>query len=222
MRISDDPTEAEKGVTRQREDVEALAARLGWTIAKVYTENDTSAYKRSRIRKPDGRSVWRVIRPEFRQMLQDYEDGVIDAIIVYDLDRLARQPRDLEDLIDLVDHFKRRRVRAAGGPCALAGHAAWRPVPAARRAAVRTPPPAAPEARRHRTATSTQHAIHAHTEPIPQTPSQQATTHQGHPPCCCGRPSRPNHPAPTACSADPAPLPSPRFTTQRPDHPQSG
>lgn len=94
-------------MTRQKEDVAELAARLGWQVEKVYEENDTSAYKKKRIRLPDGRSVWRVVRPEFRQMLKDYEDGVIDGIIVYDLDRLARQPRDLEDLIDLVEHFKR-------------------------------------------------------------------------------------------------------------------
>lgn len=97
----------EKGVARQKEDVTELAARLGWQVGKVYEENDTSAYKKKRIRLPDGRSVWRVVRPEFGQMLKDYEDGVIDGIIVYDLDRLARQPRDLEDLIDLVEHFKR-------------------------------------------------------------------------------------------------------------------
>jgi site-specific DNA recombinase len=40
-------------------------------------------------------------------MLRDYEDGKIDGIIFYDIDRLARQPRDLEDLIDLVEHYKR-------------------------------------------------------------------------------------------------------------------
>ncbi|MEV8319478.1 recombinase family protein [Streptomyces sp. NPDC059900] len=107
VRISDDPFEEEKGVTRQTEDVQALATQLGWTVSKIYPENDTSAYRKKRIRLPNGRSVWRVIRPEFRQMLKDYEDGLIDGIIVYDLDRLARQPRDLEDLIDLVDHFKR-------------------------------------------------------------------------------------------------------------------
>ncbi|MCX4665600.1 recombinase family protein [Streptomyces sp. NBC_01381] len=107
VRISLDPTEEEKGVTRQREDVEQLAKRLGWTVGKIYPENDTSAYKRKRIELPDGRHVWRVIRPEFRQMLKDYQDGAIDGIIVYDLDRLARQPRDLEDLIDLVDHYRR-------------------------------------------------------------------------------------------------------------------
>jgi site-specific DNA recombinase len=114
VRISDDPSEEEKGVTRQKEDVAELAARLGWTLGKVYQENDTSAYRKKRIRLADGRSVWRVVRPEFRQMLQDYEDGVIDGIIVYDLERLARQPRDLEDLIDLVDHFKRPVVGVTG------------------------------------------------------------------------------------------------------------
>ena len=107
VRLSEDPSGTEKGVARQKEDVEELAARLGWQVGKVYEENDTSAYKKKRLRLPDGRSVWRVERPEFRQMLKDYEDGVIDGIIVYDLDRLARQPRDLEDLIDLVDYFKR-------------------------------------------------------------------------------------------------------------------
>jgi DNA invertase Pin-like site-specific DNA recombinase len=40
-------------------------------------------------------------------MLADYEDGKIDGIIFYDIDRLARQPRDLEDLIDLVEYYKR-------------------------------------------------------------------------------------------------------------------
>ncbi|MFE2061504.1 recombinase family protein [Streptomyces sp. NPDC059467] len=114
VRISNDPLEEEKGVTRQREDVEALAERLGWKVGKIYPENDTSAYKRKRIELPDGRHVWRVIRPEFRQMLRDYQDGVIDGIIVYDLDRLARQPRDLEDLIDLVDHYRRPVVGVTG------------------------------------------------------------------------------------------------------------
>ena len=115
VRISDDSLGLEKGVVRQKEDVAALGDRLNWEISKIYEENDTSAYRKRRIRKPDGRSVWRVIRPEFRQMLQDYEDGVIDGIIVYDLDRLVRQPRDLEDLIDLVDHCKRPVVGVTGG-----------------------------------------------------------------------------------------------------------
>jgi len=83
-------------------------------IVKWYPENDTTAFKKKRIRLPNGRSVWRVIRPEFRQMLEDYEDGVIDGVIFYDIDRLARQPRDLEDLIDLVEHYKRPVATVTG------------------------------------------------------------------------------------------------------------
>ena len=40
-------------------------------------------------------------------MLRDYEDGRIEGIIYYDLDRMARQPRDLEDQIDLAEFCKR-------------------------------------------------------------------------------------------------------------------
>jgi DNA invertase Pin-like site-specific DNA recombinase len=98
---------SEKGITRQKEDITGLAERLGGEVAEWYPENDTSAYKKRRIRLPNGRSVWRVYRPEFRRMLADYEDGKIDGIIFYDIDRLARQPRDLEDLIDLVEYYKR-------------------------------------------------------------------------------------------------------------------
>ncbi|WP_079177082.1 recombinase family protein [Streptomyces sp. MUSC 14] len=42
-----------------------------------------------------------VVRPEFRRLLADLASGVIDGVIFYDLDSLVRQPRDLEDLIDL-------------------------------------------------------------------------------------------------------------------------
>jgi site-specific DNA recombinase len=86
---------SEKGITRQKEDITELAGRLDGKIVEWYPENDTSAYKKRRIRLPNGRSVWRVYRPEFRRMLADYEDGKIEGIIFYDIDRLARQPRDL-------------------------------------------------------------------------------------------------------------------------------
>lgn len=98
---------SEKGITRQKEDILGKAGQLGVDLAEWYPENDTTAFKKRRIRLPSGRSVWRVYRPEFRRMLADYEDGKIDGIIFYDIDRLARQPRDLEDLIDLAEYYKR-------------------------------------------------------------------------------------------------------------------
>src|SRR5688500_330742 len=92
LRISEDRFDTEAGVDRREADGYAGANVREWTIARVYRENDTSAWKRRKI-KVNGRVVMRVIRPEFRQMLEDFQDGIIDGILVYDLDRLLRQNR---------------------------------------------------------------------------------------------------------------------------------
>ncbi|MFI0817447.1 recombinase family protein [Streptomyces sp. NPDC021098] len=63
----------------------------------------------------DGSIDWVVIRPKFRELLADLASGVIDGVIFYDLDRLVRQPRDLEDLIDIVEYVQRPAVGATGG-----------------------------------------------------------------------------------------------------------
>ncbi|MEU5609489.1 recombinase family protein [Streptomyces sparsogenes] len=94
-RISRDDEGDGLGVTRQREDCERLVDLRGWAIAKIYEDNDVSAFKRN------------VRRPEFELMLSDLAAGLIDGVVAYDLDRLARQPKDLERLIDLYDGRKR-------------------------------------------------------------------------------------------------------------------
>jgi len=76
-------------------------------VAEVYVENDISAHKRRKVRLPDGRTALRVVRPEFRRLLDDLDSGRRDALIVYDIDRCGRDMRDLEDLIDVVEQ---RRV----------------------------------------------------------------------------------------------------------------
>ena len=100
VRISSDPDGLEKGVDRQEADCRALAVALGWDVARVFRENDTSAYKKKTITLPTGERVRRVVRPEFRDMLGTLARGAADAVIAYDLDRAVRDPRDLEDLID--------------------------------------------------------------------------------------------------------------------------
>lgn len=102
VRISDDKAGDAKGVARQEEDCRGLARRLGWTVAEVVIENDTSAYKRKRIKLPDGTSVLRTVRPRFRYVLDGLASGEFDGLIAYDLDRVARDLRDLEDLVDVV------------------------------------------------------------------------------------------------------------------------
>lgn len=64
---------------------------LGWEVIDVYSDNSRSAWKRNKK------------RPEWERMLGDVESGRITAIISYHGDRLVRQPRDLEKLIDLAE-----------------------------------------------------------------------------------------------------------------------
>ncbi|MFJ9614072.1 recombinase family protein [Streptomyces noursei] len=116
LRISSDRFGLKAGVDRQLEDAEDTRSRLRWgPFVKVYKENDTSAFKKRKVAKPDGTIDWVVLRPEFRQLLADLTLGVIDGVIFYDLDRLVRQPRDLEDLIDIVEYVKRPATGATGG-----------------------------------------------------------------------------------------------------------
>jgi DNA invertase Pin-like site-specific DNA recombinase len=116
LRISSDRFGLEAGVERQNDDAEDTRARLGWApFAKTYRENDTSAFKKRKVIRPDGSIDWVVMRPKFRQLLADLSTGVIDGVIFYDLDRLVRQPRDLEDLIDIVEYVQHPVIGATGG-----------------------------------------------------------------------------------------------------------
>lgn len=101
VRISDDPHETFAGVGRQEQDCRALAERNGWTVTEVIVENDTSAYKTKLVRDPQGLPRRVTIRPEFERALGLLNGGQADALIVYAQDRLARQPHDLERVIDL-------------------------------------------------------------------------------------------------------------------------
>jgi site-specific DNA recombinase len=48
----------------------------------------------------------RVKRPEFEHLMEDLERGFLDGLVVYDLDRFARQPLDLERSIRIFDSRK--------------------------------------------------------------------------------------------------------------------
>lgn len=89
-RISKDTEGTELGVSRQRADCQAEADRRGWDVVETYIDNDVSA-TRSKA------------RPEYDRMLRDIEHGYIRAIVVWDIDRLTRTPRELEDVIDLAN-----------------------------------------------------------------------------------------------------------------------
>jgi site-specific DNA recombinase len=97
-RISSDPEGTRAGVDRQIADCHALAATLGWQVSGEYVDNDLSATKG----KP---------RPKYQQLLSDIEYGVVDSVLVYNIDRLTRHPRELEGFYEVVqaarvDHVK--------------------------------------------------------------------------------------------------------------------
>lgn len=104
-RISDADAGETAGVDDQVKDMRAFVARRGWSLddAHVLVENDTSAFKRRKIKLPNGTTELRTVRPKFRRALELLATRQVDVLVVLDLDRLARQPRDLEDLIDLVE-----------------------------------------------------------------------------------------------------------------------
>jgi len=102
-RISDARNGDTAGVDDQRADLLRRAEALGWGVGRVIVENDTSAFLRRKVSLPDGRKALRVVRPGFREALDLLQSGRCDGLLALDLDRTARDPRDLEDLIDVVE-----------------------------------------------------------------------------------------------------------------------
>jgi DNA invertase Pin-like site-specific DNA recombinase len=99
--MSEDREGGGLGVDRQREDCERLAADLGLTVIKVYTDNDLSAYSG----KP---------RPDYQQMLDDLRNGLYGTVIAWHTDRLHRRPSELEEYIDVCEprNVQTRTVKA--------------------------------------------------------------------------------------------------------------
>ncbi len=108
VRISDDREGESKGVKRQLEDCRALVERREWPEPVEYNDNDVSAWKRG------------TVRPQYRQMLADIAGGTVDAVVVYDTDRLYRQPRELEEFFDVCDAAGVTELASVSGDIDLA------------------------------------------------------------------------------------------------------
>lgn len=114
----------EEYLKRREEKLREFAKQLSndrvlWEVVKVVRENDAiakeskggrmrmaSATKRRTITLPDGSKVKRVWRPGFLSILKDFENGTADGLLAETLDRVAREPRDMEDLIDVAKAHK--------------------------------------------------------------------------------------------------------------------
>jgi site-specific DNA recombinase len=93
-RISEDRDGQQTATARQLEDCRAFAARRQWEVADVFEDVDTSAFNT------------RVKRPQFERMIEALRSGDIDGVIVWKLDRLSRQQRDLGRVIEACEPRK--------------------------------------------------------------------------------------------------------------------
>lgn len=88
-RISKAPNGDLEKTDRQIDDCKQDLERRGLTVGKVHEDPNKSAWRKD------------VRRRGFEALLKRYEDNEISGVIVWNVDRLMRQPRDLEKLIDM-------------------------------------------------------------------------------------------------------------------------
>ncbi|NDR52726.1 recombinase family protein [Actinomyces sp. 565] len=92
LRISLDPEMEGLAIDRQREDCERIANNRNWEVVSTYADQSISAFNRN------------TKRPQYEQMVADYKAGLFDALICWDLDRLSRQPKQLEDWVEAAEN----------------------------------------------------------------------------------------------------------------------
>lgn len=78
------------GVNRQLAECRALADRHNLSVVGEFVDDDRSAYTGKR-------------RPEFDRLRDLVQTGAVDVVVAWHPDRLTRHPRELEDLIDLLE-----------------------------------------------------------------------------------------------------------------------
>lgn len=88
LRVSRDRDNTGLAIDRQREDCIGIINRRQWELYETYVDSAISAASST------------VTRPAYQRMIQDVEAGFIDAVVCWDLDRLTRQPRELEEWIE--------------------------------------------------------------------------------------------------------------------------
>lgn len=96
-RVSKDPDGTSTSPAAQYEECSRLAEDHGWFGVEHISDVDRSAWSRS------------THRPGFHAVVQGIRDASIDGLVVHHLDRLLRQSRELEELIDAIESQTRGR-----------------------------------------------------------------------------------------------------------------
>lgn len=88
LRISKDPDMDGLAIDRQREDCIQILRQRGWELHDEYVDQSVSAYDKTKHRK------------DYERMVQDFKAGKFQCLVCWDIDRLTRQPAELEWWID--------------------------------------------------------------------------------------------------------------------------
>jgi site-specific DNA recombinase len=100
VRLSSDRQDDHQGVDRQLED----CRRKVEGPAPVFTDNNRSAWKTG------------AVRPDYERLLAEIKVGGVNRIVVWHMDRLYRQMRELCDLTDLATEGRGVMIDAVTGP----------------------------------------------------------------------------------------------------------
>ena len=92
IRVSTDE-QAQEGysISAQRERLKAFCSAQNWTDYKFYIDEGIS-----------GRNT---DREQFKKLMDDIKEGLIDVLLVYRLDRLTRSVRDLHEILDYLNKY---------------------------------------------------------------------------------------------------------------------
>lgn len=78
-RVSSDPTGRARSVAEQEAEARAWCDREGWTIGRVYVDNDRSASRHARKQRPD-----------YQQLVTDVSAGKLDVLVAWEASRFTR------------------------------------------------------------------------------------------------------------------------------------
>lgn len=94
-RISDSENDpASLAISRQIADCRKFCKSRRWSIADEFMDEDISASRYSKK-----------ARPQYQALLNAIATGKVDAVVAWHIDRLYRQPKELEQLIDLAEQY---------------------------------------------------------------------------------------------------------------------
>ncbi|WP_020659673.1 recombinase family protein [Amycolatopsis benzoatilytica] len=97
--------EGDEQVNYQLGDLREFVAGIGGRVEREVPESNVSSFKRRRVMLPDGTYGYRVVRPDWEATMTALRRGEANALAGVDIDRLTRDPRILEDLIDAVELY---------------------------------------------------------------------------------------------------------------------